>query len=144
MELSEEQIGFIEMDLKIRGIALPEFRESMLDHVCCIIENSDSSSFEEAYASALEELPHNQMQEVQDTILKYEERKLWKKRSLASVLLLAVSIFILISGMLFKTMHWPSAGVQLVLGAVLILFLCIPYISFVIYKRRVKDLDKID
>lgn len=142
MELTEEQIGFIEMDLKIRGIALPEFRESMLDHVCCLIEHAESDSFEEAYQSALQKLPHHAMQDVQDTILKYEDNKRWKKRSLFSVLLLAVSIFILTSGALFKTMHWPTAGVQLMIGGILILFLCIPYVSFIIYKRRVRDLDE--
>ena len=37
--LTEEQIAFIENDIKVRGITSPDLSIDLLDHICCLIEN---------------------------------------------------------------------------------------------------------
>lgn len=46
MELTEEQIEFIRKDIKEKGVQLDELADSILDHICCILETSSGASFE--------------------------------------------------------------------------------------------------
>lgn len=55
MELTTEQIDWIEKDIRSKGITSPELQEDLLDHVCCIVEkNLDKGlMFPEAYDEAI-------------------------------------------------------------------------------------------
>jgi hypothetical protein len=51
LSLTEEQITFIENDIKVRGITSPDLSIDLLDHICCLIENEldEYRNFETVY-----------------------------------------------------------------------------------------------
>ena len=53
MELTTQQIEWIRRDIRARGISLPELSESLLDHICCHIEDNRETDFNRAYGEAL-------------------------------------------------------------------------------------------
>ena len=54
MILSDNQIEYIETNLKFYGIESETLREDVVDHICTYIESKDTGSFDELYAEALE------------------------------------------------------------------------------------------
>lgn len=139
MILTDEQVDFIEIDLKIRGIALEDFRHSMLDHVCCLIEASEMDEFDKAYEQALLGFGNEEMLEVQEDIVKYNFNKIWKRRNMITYILGFIAIFLLITGSLFKVMHWPGAGMSLVVGALLLNVGFLPLFFYYRYKKSTMD-----
>jgi hypothetical protein len=137
MTLTEEQIDFIELDLKLRGVALEELRNSMLDHVCCQIENGDDENFDKAYDRALLGFGKREMLEVQEDIIKYEFNKAWKRRNLVTYLFGFVAVFLILTGSLFKLMHWPGASLGLIIGVFLLNVGFLPLFFYYKYKKSV-------
>jgi hypothetical protein len=137
MILTEEQIDFIELDLKLRGVALEELRYSMLDHLCCQIEANDSTEFDKAYDMALLEFGKGEMLKVQEDIIKYEFNRTWKRRNFVTYLFGFVSVFLILTGSLFKMMHWPGASLGLILGVFLLNIGFLPLFFYYKYKKSV-------
>jgi len=54
MILSDNQIEYIETNLKFYGIESEALREDVVDNICTYIESKDTGSFAELYAEALE------------------------------------------------------------------------------------------
>ncbi len=113
--LSDEQIDFIDDDIRNRGILLKELQENLLDHICCVIENeiSEEEDFYKFYESVLPRFFKNELSEIQvetDNLLKFKNfytmKKLLKISGIATVALT-------ILGSLFKTFHLPGAGIFL-------------------------------
>lgn len=113
--LSDEQIDFIDADIKNRGIKLKELQENLLDHICCVIENeiSEEEDFYKFYESVLPRFFKKELSKIQtetDNLLKFKNfytmKKLLKISGIATVALT-------ILGSLFKTFHLPGAGIFL-------------------------------
>ena len=66
--LTEEQIAFIENDIKVRGITSPDLSIDLLDHICCLIENKldEYRNFDTVYQETILLFGKNGLKEIQD------------------------------------------------------------------------------
>ena len=120
MELTTEQIEFIQKDIEQKGIAMNDLAESLLDHICCSIENSTDRDFNHAYENALKAFGQNGLQKIQDEtiFLLILKREITMQKSM--YILGYIAAFLATTGLLFKLMHWPGANIMLVLGIALL------------------------
>ena len=116
--LGNKEFDFISSDLKSRGIVSEDLRDNLLDHICCIIENEITveDDFQEFYEEILPRFFDNELSEIQvetNNLLKFKNFYIMKKILKFSGIATAV---LTILGALFKSMHWPGAGILIILG----------------------------
>ena len=138
MILTEIHIQKIEQSIESRGIQLSELIESMTDHVCCQIENSDHNDFEKAFNEAMQEFNQDEMKEVELDIQWYDQFRKYKRSKRWLYSLGFLSAFLIITGILFKQMHWPTANFCLVTGVFFLNFGFLPLYFYERYKESVK------
>lgn len=135
MELTTEQIAFISNDIAQKGITMPTLADSLVDHICCVIENSPETDFFAAYNNAIASFGENGLQETQQKtsyLLTYKKVIIMK----ATMYLLAyIAVFLCSTGLLFKMQHWPGASIMFVLGIVILNFGFLPLFFYDKYKR---------
>jgi len=139
-ELSEEQIDFIEADIRRRGVFIRGLQDDLLDHICCLLENrmGRSEDFATAYAQVLRDFGEKGLQGIQDEttyLLTHKYREKMKKLMFGSGLL---AVFCLTAGGVFKVQHWPGAGILLLCGIALLTFFFVP-IWFVMRFREATE-----
>ncbi len=140
MILSDQQIEFIEKNLRLYGVKSKDLREDLLDHICTYIESNDSSDFDSLYQEAVQKFGgYASFQNLQreTNYQKFAKQIITINKVKFSfgfivILLLAISL-------VFQMMHWPYANGWL-LGAILILVLVILPIHF--YTRYKKSIHK--
>lgn len=116
MNVSDENIAFIQSDLNARGITLNDLNESLVDHICCKIENSSKTTFEEAYVEAIQEFGATQLPLIQkktELLLISKNQLIMRK---AYFILGFLAAFCTSAGVLFKLMHWQGASILLIIG----------------------------
>lgn len=116
--ISDEQIDFILADIEKRGVTTEDVRYNILDHVCCIIENemSDERNFNEFYRQTIARFYRKELGEIEEEtqqLLTFKHYYAMKKTVKISGV---TSIILILLGVIFKTMHWPGAGIGVVLG----------------------------
>ncbi len=109
-----------------------ELKEDLLDHFCCFIESEvrTGSSFETAYAKALNEICPNGFNEIQaETIFLLNSNKVvaMKKLMYSIGLLSSISISI---GWLFKLLNWPGGDVLVTYGFPAFVLVFLPLLAF--------------
>lgn len=126
MELSEQHIEYIQKDLALRGITINDLNESLVDHICCHVENSGLLSFREAYLEAIQQFGAGQLPQIQKQtkLLLITQNSIIMKKTFYIVAFLAA--FITSTGILFHLQHWPGAGVILVSGVAIFNFGVLP------------------
>jgi hypothetical protein len=135
MSLTEEQIEYIATNLEFYGIASDELREDLLDHICTYIETSNQTDFESAYSDALQKFGgYAGMGKIErDTYLMTTfKSNLRRQKFVYGFGFLAV--FAILSGMLFKIMHWPGASIMLFCGFIVLLLGFLPLYFYQRYK----------
>lgn len=138
MRLTQQDIEFIGNDLLNRGITESDLANSLTDHICCYIENSNENDFTSAYSNALEKFGNDELLKIQEQIQfinNINKEKIMKK---SMFVLGYISLFLVSTGMLFKVQHWPGAAVMLVLGVVLLNFGFLPMYFMDRYKRSLQ------
>lgn len=135
MNITEEQLQRIELDLNQQQIV--HLKDSLLDHLCCLIENSSYQNFEDAYSEAVASFGLNGLQHTESEIhhLIKTRKEITMKKTMYVFGFLA--IFISVAGALFKVMHWPGAHIQLVLGACFFNFGWLPLYFYGKYRDAV-------
>lgn len=126
--LGNKEFDFISSDLKSRGIVSEDLRDNLLDHICCIIENEITveDDFQEFYEGILQRFFEDKLSEIQvetNNLLKFKNFYAMKKILKFSGITTVVFITL---GALFKTMHWPGAGLFLILGGFFFSILFMP------------------
>ena len=139
MELSEQQIAYIQKDLALRGITINELNESLVDHICCSLETSGISDFNQAYLETIEKFGSGMLPQIQKqtTLLLITQNSIILKKTFYIVGFLAA--FLISSGILFRMQHWPGAGVLLVLGVVIFNFGVLPMYFIDRYRNSVSS-----
>jgi hypothetical protein len=117
-KLSTEQIDFISADIKRRGIEMKDLHDNLLDHVCCIIEENleENGDFKEFYSQTIIKFFKNELWEIEEetiSLLMFKNYYIMKKAMLISGF---ISSVLVMTGILFKFMHWPGASALLVFG----------------------------
>lgn len=135
MVITETHIDFIRRDLFHRGIHHPEIAESLLDHICCYIENSSAGNFDAAYLHAVNEFGPGGLKIIQDTSIFYISKK-ERNMKKTMVILGYVAACLTSTGLLFTIQHWPGARVMLVLGIALLNFGFLPLYFYDMYRKK--------
>ena len=138
MELTNKQIELIQHEVQGSGVELPDLIDSLVDHICCSIENSGSDNFEEAYNEAIAEFGERGMATIQKEttyLLTIKQQIIMKK---TMFVLGYIAAFLITTGMLFKTMHWPGANISLVSG---IFLLNVGFLPLYFYDRYKKSIE---
>jgi hypothetical protein len=142
--LSKEQIAFISRDIRARGVEMESLQQDLLDHVCCLIEQSleANGDFEHFYTTAIRTFYKTELKEIEEETLFLLTNKNYyamKKIMLCSGVF---SVVVLSFGILFKFMHWPGASVLIVVGVVFFSLLFLPLLFTLKVKEKQQAQDK--
>lgn len=143
--VSDEQVDFILHEIEARGVTIEDLQWSLLDHMCCIIENemSETDNFDQFFQRLLPRFFNDNLREIQEEtelLLTFKHFYAMKKILVISGLL--ASAFTLI-GSLFKVLHWPGAGISFVLGIGIFGVIFLPLMIALKFKDEVKMQDKL-
>ncbi len=138
MKLTDHHIKIIKQSLHSENITSASLYDEAFDHLCSVSEDqyderSDFSSFIQS------EMKHFAPQgfsllELQINFVSQSKSLIMMKKFMYILGLLAT--ITLVSGILFKLMHWPKANMLLLVGQMVLFLVCIPF--FAISKLRSK------
>ncbi len=116
--INDKQIDFILSDIRARGVEMEDLQYNLLDHVCCIIEQNleANGDFENFYQKTIRQFYKHELWEIEEEAIALQIFKHYytmKKLMIGTGIISAVSMIV---GIFFKYMHWPGAGMFLVLG----------------------------
>lgn len=117
-QLNEQQIDIICGRLQKEGVTNRKLEQELLDHFCCYIEErmDRGADFEKAYEEATIAISPSGIKEIEFELYFIMDfnKQLSMKRFIFSAGFSAA--FLLSTGLMFKTMHWPGAGIILFAG----------------------------
>lgn len=137
MEITNKHIALIRQDILEKGVKINDLTESLIDHICCSIENSCETDFKKAYSNALEIFGKNEFYIIQQEtiyLLNLKRQIIMKKLMFT---LGYVAVILCTTSILFKLQHWPGASVMLTIGIFLLNFGFLPMYFFDRYKRAI-------
>lgn len=116
-ELTDREIGQISQDIDRQGLTYTKLKDELLDHICCDIEAEMEKGlpFNEAYRKIKRIIGNKRIRQVQDETLYLINKNYRRMKKLMYVLGVVVPVLI-ITGTLFKMLHWPAAGILITLG----------------------------
>ncbi len=126
--LREEQVQYILEDLEQKGIRIEELRLSLLDHICCVLEEEldDPEDFRSHYEHVLPRFFKKELSEIQEEtelLIRFKNYYAMKRTMLISAGFTASTF---ITGALFKIMHWPGANALILASITVLCFLFLP------------------
>ena len=126
--LSDKQVDFVLDDIGKRGIITEDVKYNILDHVCCIIENemNEGMNFEKVYGNTIARFYQNELSEIEVETQKLLTFKHYYAMKRTLKITGITSIILIILGIIFKSMHWPGAGILIVLGGAFFSLVFIP------------------
>jgi len=138
--LSEKQVQFIHDDLLRSGIDMEDLRLSLVDHICCVIEEemTEDDQFEEFYTRIITRFYHRHLEEIQEEtklVLTFKHYYAMKNVMIRSGAFTAICFT---TGILFKLMHWPGAAALQLASIAVFSFLFLPILF--LFKSREVDL----
>ena len=141
--VSDDQVEYILSDIEKRGVTTEDVRYNILDHVCCIIENefNGEKDFKKFYENTIARFYKKELSEIEretENLLTFKYYYAMKRTLKITGL---ISVVLIVIGAIFKTMHWPGAGMMYVSGFVIFSLLFIP-LNIVLQTRD--DKNKID
>jgi hypothetical protein len=136
LSLTEEQIAFIENDIRVRGITSPDLSIDLLDHICCLIENEldEYRNFETVYQQTLLLFGEKGLKEIQDETNRLLTFKHYYFMNSTMKISGYVSSLLILIGSFFKFQHWPGANVMIVVGVFFLATLFLPILFILKFK----------
>jgi len=144
-EITDDQIDFIISDFTKRGVVLEDLRDNLLDHMCCIIENEmpPNDNFYQFYDTVLPRFFRNNLGEIQtetENLIRFKNFYTMKKTmNITGVL----TVILILSGAILKTLHLPGAGISIVSGGFLFSLIFLPLLIAIKFKDDNSIKDKI-
>lgn len=137
MTLTEKQIDYIANSLEFYGMASEDLRNDVLDHICTYIEEGDFSDFDDAYRQAVAKFGGQYA-------FGSLQRETFLMTGLKGILRLRIALYAsafagivpVLTGMLFKIMHWPFASILLCVGVMVIALVFLPLFFYTRYKEH--------
>ncbi|MCC6838165.1 MAG: hypothetical protein IT234_06480 [Bacteroidia bacterium] len=141
LSLTEEQIAFIENDIKIRGITSPDLSIDLLDHICCLMENEldEYRNFDTVYQDVLSRFGEKGLKEIQletNRLLTFKHYYIMNSTMKISGY---VSSLLILSGAIFKFNHWPGASIMMVTGVFFLTVLFLPLLFILKFKSTAES-----
>lgn len=139
--LTEEQIAFIENDIKVRGITSPDLSIDLLDHICCLIENKldEYRNFDTVYQETILLFGKNGLKEIQDETNRLLTFKHYYTMNKTMKISGYVSSLMILFGAFFKFNHWPGASMMMVLGVFFFTVLFLPLLFILKFKASAEN-----
>lgn len=141
--INDRQIDFILSDIRARGVEMEDLQYNLLDHVCCIIEQNleANGDFENFYQKTIRQFYKHELWEIEEETIALQ---IFKHYYTMKKIMIGTGIFsaiLMIVGIFFKFMHWPGAGVCIVLGigSSSLIFLPLLFTLKVKEKKQAKD-----
>ena len=133
----DEKLGWIDSDLKRRGLSYDSLRDDILDHVCCLLEEEmvNGNDFDSSYARIMDNIGNERLRDIEHQTLLLLDKKFQKMKRFTYIIGL-ISAFLILFGSLSKRMHWPGAGMELSLGLLAIILIFLPLYFIVTYRER--------
>lgn len=125
--LSLSQVDRIHDFLVDRGVDYEPLRVELLDHICCAVEEKMDcgGAFAEALEQSINDFGPKGLERTHEATIYLLTLKLRKMKKVAAIFGLIGGILTVLAT-LFKLMHWPGAGVMLVLGIATIVLMFLP------------------
>lgn len=144
VKVTNEQVDYILNDIAAHGIVIEDLQYNLLDHMCCIIENEmpTDADFYKFYERILPRFFSDELREIQvetDKLLTFKDYYAMKNTLKISGI---ISSVLTLLGATFKAMHWPGAGVMIVLGVAIFSLLFLPLMIMLKFKDEEKPVDK--
>lgn len=129
--LTDSNITRIANYLKEENICYSHLYDDLMDHICCEIEEviSDGVDFESAFNTIKQTIGNNGLKDIQDATIFYVKLNLLVMKKTVKVLGIITST-LMITGLFFKTMHWPGASIMVALGTLILLAGFTPFALF--------------
>jgi hypothetical protein len=143
--LSDEQVDYILLDISAKGVKMPGLQQSLLDHICCLVEENleADGDFEQFYSNAICKFYTSELREIEIETKFLLTFKYYFKMKKAMIIFGCLSAATFIMGSLFKIMHWPGAAVLLVLATFGLCFVFLPLFCALKLKEVNAGRDKI-
>jgi hypothetical protein len=136
-ELSRSEIAIISDTVRSQGIIFSHLPDDLIDHICCDIEYmmQQGISFTESFAAIRRKMgSYRRLREIQEETLYAVDTKYRKMKTTMKISGIAGTILFGLASM-FKIMHWPMAGIMLVLGALTLALVFMPSALGVLWKE---------
>ncbi|MFN5418070.1 MAG: hypothetical protein ACK5B9_13510 [Flavobacteriia bacterium] len=143
--ISDDELDFILEDIKANGVVLEDLQNSLLDHICCIIEHEMpvNEDFYKFYRQILPRFFKKELKELQvetENLLTFKNYYAMRNTLKISGI---VSALFTILGATLKVLHLPGAGFAIILGGTLFSLLFLPLMIVLKFKDEEKQVDKI-
>jgi hypothetical protein len=139
--LTDEQIAFIENDIKVRGITSPGLSIDLLDHICCVIENELDGyrNFDTVYQETLLLFGEKGLKEIQEETNRLLTFKHYYIMNSTMKISGYVSSLMILCGAFFKFNHWPGASALMLVGVFLLTVLFLPLLFILRFKASAES-----
>jgi hypothetical protein len=134
-ELTDKELAFLNREIDKQGLTYTQLQKELLDHLCCDIEArmDEGIEFLKAFEEVSQRLENDRIQQIQEeTLLLINQKYRMMKKFM--YILGTIAPTLLITGALFKLMHWPGSAVLLTLGTFLLAVIYLPV--FAMYNIR--------
>ncbi len=139
---TDDEIAWLERKLEQEGIDNTEWRESLLDHLCSVIEEKNAQvTIEEEYQAVKHLFLHEEWNNINQIIKKQMENQKIKLVTRSLKVVAAVSASFLLIGTLLKVLHAPGAAFCLWTGVAVIGLFGGPLLAFAIFKTDQRKMD---
>jgi len=127
----------IKADLVRLGLTYERLMDDLLDHICCMVEENmeEGDDFESSYNMVLDSIGENRLPEIQHQTLLNLDKKFQRMKNFTYIFGLSAAILTII-GSLFKRMHWPGAGIMIVVGLALVVLVFLPLYFITSYREQ--------
>jgi hypothetical protein len=135
-ELSIPDICLITRDVRRQKITFSHLCDDLIDHVCCDVEYEmgNGLDFEKAYKKVKAKIGIRGLNKIQEETLYAVDTKYRRMKNIMKITGIAGTVLLSFAAM-FKIMHWPLAGIMMVLGTFLLVALFMPSSMMVLWKE---------
>jgi hypothetical protein len=135
-ELSIKNINYLAGEVRNSGITYSHLLDDLIDHVCCDVEYEMKQGlpFERAYEKVRQKIGFDGLQQIQDDTLYLIDKNYRTMKKTMRIFGVLAPILMAFGG-LFKIMHWPTAGILLVLGFFFMTCFFLPSAIYISYKE---------
>lgn len=140
MKLSDDQVERIREYVAQSGIHLPALQEDVLDHLCCVLEETMDSpgDFEKQLDIAVTDLAPDGLDKLErETMFLLNSKKLIYMKKLMYLVGLGSSIA-LAMGICFKLLHWPGGDELVTYGFISFTLLFLPMTMIDRFKVKIQ------
>jgi hypothetical protein len=135
-ELTLQNIEQITRDVSMQEISFSHLADELIDHVCCDVEQEmrNGLNFLEAYSKVNGKMGLRRLKKIQEETLYAVDTKYRKMKNTMKISGVSGTIMLGFAA-LFKIMHWPGAGIMMLLGGLLLAFVFMPSALVVLWKE---------